>query len=419
MAQYYTDFTETITAVDMTLDLESTLTLDSISERAAYELINIWRSGQIDSSGHPTIVENIDSGNVKAIRIAGGSASNRHFLAWVKAGLYRDVLIEGKIRLNNNSHPKLVLRGSGDGNNETGYTFYVDYAAQKLILRRYLGGNAISFDDANITFNLNTWYHLKAEAVGTTIRCRIWEEGATEPTDWLISYVDSDIIMGYCGISDSTTGPSFHKDLKVVGNPINPDGWKHGWKHPCGHLLPYIDDEVGTTGDKVLRVIYPATGGTRSVYWWTVPEASDEVEIRTRAKLSRVAVDIDLLSIQCMGVMHENGWRLRASSTGGNLKVIEYYQGEFSNKQSYSYSFSADEWLNIRVRHIGSTRKVHIKVWKDNESEPENWSFTSNVGPFAYVGFAGIGSYSTNVVQTYDFFGVGTGGDAAPDTEVI
>lgn len=56
------------------------------------------------------------------------------------------------------------------------------------------------------THNSNTWYWLRLQRTGTTIRMRSWEDGSSEPGTWTLSNSDTDHDSGHVGLHRTSGG---------------------------------------------------------------------------------------------------------------------------------------------------------------------------------------------------------------------
>lgn len=56
-------------------------------------------------------------------------------------------------------------------------------------------------------FTANQWWHIRAQRTGTTIRCRAWLDGSSEPSTWTFSVTDTALPAGRVGLrSFASTG---------------------------------------------------------------------------------------------------------------------------------------------------------------------------------------------------------------------
>jgi hypothetical protein len=74
------------------------------------------------------------------------------------------------------------------------------YNQQRDWIQRRLSNSPDALSDAAHTRTMvDTWWWIRGEAVGTTLRFRIWEDGAEEPTSWTRSTTDSNFASGHIG----------------------------------------------------------------------------------------------------------------------------------------------------------------------------------------------------------------------------
>jgi hypothetical protein len=84
---------------------------------------------------------------------------------------------------------------SGNSAGTTGYIVLVRPTAGNTNIRlsRFSGGaeTVIITADYGSTFLANTWYRVKVYMNGTTMRVRVWKDGDSEPSTWLIDTTDA------------------------------------------------------------------------------------------------------------------------------------------------------------------------------------------------------------------------------------
>lgn len=73
------------------------------------------------------------------------------------------------------------------------------------------------------TFTEGQYYWIKGEVNGTTIRGKVWADGASEPGSWDISITNSQYTNGYCGISGETSNGVF--DDVTITPTKDADSW--------------------------------------------------------------------------------------------------------------------------------------------------------------------------------------------------
>ncbi len=137
-----------------------------------------------------------------------------------------DLLISVKIA-NLDTFPQIVLRGDSGVLGQNGYEFRPGAGSGGSRLARVVGyatsGSGTIFGYAPGSIAANTWYKVRFQAIGTTIRAKIWLATDTEPANWGISATDSTFTAaGPIGIGvggGNATGSTCDFDDAVVSDP--------------------------------------------------------------------------------------------------------------------------------------------------------------------------------------------------------
>lgn len=89
-----------------------------------------------------------------------------------------------------------------------GYFVEVTYASNFVNLRKTVAGTSTQVGAANVakTFTAGTAFWCRLEAIGTTIRWRIWNDGTQEPSVWDDSATDSTFTSGKPVFSSQNNG---------------------------------------------------------------------------------------------------------------------------------------------------------------------------------------------------------------------
>ena len=96
----------------------------------------------------------------------------------------------------------ITARASADGNN---YYVFGIYKATQVRLRRKAGSLATITSATVATIATNTWYWVRLQVIGTTVRGRVWADGASEPSSWDISVIDTSVSSaGAAGVACGT-----------------------------------------------------------------------------------------------------------------------------------------------------------------------------------------------------------------------
>ena len=218
------------------------------------------------------------------------------------------------------------------------------------------------------------------------------------------------IQRGYCGLFDLDTGISYARHFRVVGTPVSPSNWRHGWTRPASQCVPYVTLDG-------LKIWNPEASAARKFLIWGTPQCDDEIEITTRVSSTLIHDGLHFLRIQGNGLQTESGYNVVMNGTTG-LRIFRYRGGEWVTLASILYTIADNEWINFRFYHNRAGKVLRLRVWRDNESEPTDWQIdTTDTDSVLYdaKGFIGVGSFQgNNDTQTYSFIGVGTGGLPAP-----
>lgn len=127
-----------------------------------------------------------------------------------------DIEVLTKVRLGSNTSymgPVICAPGGTGAANSDGY-FANIFNASFFQIREMNNGSDIHLGDVSKSFSLNTWYWIRFQKRGTTLRARAWQDGSAEPGTWDVSVTDSSFGGGYPGFFISVTAP---QDFDVLG----------------------------------------------------------------------------------------------------------------------------------------------------------------------------------------------------------
>ncbi|HEX6913085.1 MAG TPA: hypothetical protein VF142_21930, partial [Longimicrobium sp.] len=103
-----------------------------------------------------------------------------------------------------------AVRVSGTASDERGYAvFFVTVpssGAKAVVLSTWSDGAYVQLGSHATDWQLDEWYAVRLEAVGTTIRARVWPRGQTEPVVWQLSATDLRYPSGRPGVSHHDNG---------------------------------------------------------------------------------------------------------------------------------------------------------------------------------------------------------------------
>jgi len=119
------------------------------------------------------------------------------------------------------AYPRVQLRASSDTNEIPAncYEWVLENNGSQISLRKRVAG-------AESTLSTTVWArnvglnHLRFQCVGTTIRYRVWADGAGEPGTWASSVTDSSHSSGLGSVGVTGNGArTAHYDNITIGTP--------------------------------------------------------------------------------------------------------------------------------------------------------------------------------------------------------
>jgi hypothetical protein len=109
----------------------------------------------------------------------------------------------------------VACRVSGSTGSENAYTLTFRTVAgvgETIRLNKYVSGAVTALGNFTFSWTSATQYYLRLQAIGSTIRGKVWTPGTAEPSTWGIEVTDTDITgAGYAGLfaAHSTGDPAF------------------------------------------------------------------------------------------------------------------------------------------------------------------------------------------------------------------
>lgn len=125
--------------------------------------------------------------------------STHRTIVYYKDATFTDCEVLMKVRRNEsgtvaNNEFRIYLRANGDtyGTSENSYHF--DFSNGNIILSKYVAGSSSGINTSTgLTFANNTFYWVRFEVTGTTVRFKVWTGAkGDEPGSWDVSETDSD-----------------------------------------------------------------------------------------------------------------------------------------------------------------------------------------------------------------------------------
>jgi len=208
----------------------------------------------------------------------------------------------------------------------------------------------------------------------------------------------------------------FFRDFSQYTLAEAPSDWTKRWVFTA-------ETEIETGGDFGTNLLrYKAVSGVRQAFTLNAMDDAagrDDVEVLTRVKSSGFGTSSWLLLLGGSGDADAEtglGLTYNVNSSPSRLQLNIYNAGALSNPSTHHYptTLSSNVWYWVRIRVTGDA--VWYKLWAGDYEEEPGWLVANAVmtaGAMA-VGYAGVGVGSSTATHRYDYYAVGTGGDAAP-----
>lgn len=191
------------------------------------------------------------------------------------------------------------------------------------------------------------------------------------------------------------------EDGDVGGLPAD---WSMQWRDSDWELL---DDP------RRLKHEVDSSGGRRALFWDKVGEVHGDVEIAGLVRPSGSGTTMFQMHLHASGEKAaENSYYIDLR-TNGSLRINRNLGGNFKTRETAQVPFDIKEnaWYQVVFKRDGDMLKG--KVWPYGEDEPADWTVTVE-DPLTDSGSVGVGHVTSDRINEWAHFGVGTGGEEAP-----
>ncbi|HVH11630.1 MAG TPA: hypothetical protein VM759_01190, partial [Longimicrobium sp.] len=374
---------------------------------------------------------------------ATGQSRNRWGLAWDGLGDRSDqeVLTDFRIRSLGGGTSVYYLgaaavRMSGTAVNEGGYAVYFvtvpSTGAQSIVLSTWTGGAYVQLGSQDMAWTLDTWYSVRLQAVGTTIRARVWPRGETEPETWQLSATDSRYVSGRPGVShhDNSTVQWDDWQVRMMSPPPPPpppppaatfttqfaelDAWAppSGWTEtdgPDDSEWTVVADLSAQDG-RTLRNVATATG-RHVLRLDAAPGTVADQEILVKLRMADGDSRGPGVTLRhTMNGAAATAYVAYLRPDGDLLEINRFLNGSWGFVANAPFTNSPGTWYWLRFRVTGT--QLQARAWVDGDLEPTEWTITASDGT-VFVGSAGLYTYEPNTVD-YDLVTYAPDGDTAP-----
>ena len=196
-------------------------------------------------------------------------------------------------------------------------------------------------------------------------------------------------------------------------------GWTH--QHPLGAFsdlrLTVITEEGGTEGGKFALIDDTGFGNAAHLVSMNGPgsiAAETETEVLFRFRIAAALSGSTTLGKFRSEVPPGNHYTLQADASGN--VVLWYYVGTSPSTTvgaSVTKGLVADTWYWARV-YVTTAGAWSWRVWSGAVGDEGAWDVSAASNATQNSGYVGIGMLASTQILHYDWFSVGTAGDAAP-----
>lgn len=326
-----------------------------------------------------------------------------------------------------------AVRMGGTALDERGYAvFFVTVpssGAKAVVLSTWSGGAYVQLGSHTTDWQLDQWYAVRLEAVGTTIRARFWPRGTAEPATWQLSATDARYPSGRPGVSHHDNGTvqwDTWQARAAAGPPPPPvtvttfaafvggQAWKapSGWAETSApeNSSWIVAADLSFPDGRALRNVNTVTGRhiLRPI------QVADTVRDQEALVKLRMA-DLDdrgpgLVLRHTMGGAGATGYVAYFRPGLDRVEINRFLNGAWMFVASAPFPNDPGAWYWMRFRAEGTS--LLLRTWADGQPEPAGWTVTA-ADTGIPAGTVGLYTYEPNTVD-YDLGAFASGGLTAP-----
>jgi hypothetical protein len=326
-----------------------------------------------------------------------------------------------------------AVRVSGTASDERGYAlFFVvvpSTGAKAVVLSTWSAGAYVQLGSYTYDWQLDAWYAVRLEAVGTTIRARVWPRGTAEPATWQLSATDSRYPAGRPGVSHHDNGtvqwdvwraqvssvlPPPPQTLVTFTAFVGGQAWiaPSGWAQTSGaeNSSWIIAADLSFNDGRAMRNVNTTTA--RHILRATgLPDTLREQEALIKLRMG----DSDdrgpgVALRHTMGTSGATAYVAYFRPGLDQVEINRFLNGGWMFVASAPFPNDPGAWYWMRFRAQGTT--LMLRVWADGQPEPATWTVTATE-PGIAAGSAGLYTYEPNTVD-FDLGSFASGGITAP-----
>ena len=374
---------------------------------------------------------------------ATGQSRNRWGLAFEGFGATQDQRVYTEFRVRSLGGGASIyymgaaaVRMNGDGADEQGYAvFFVavpSTGAKAVVLATWTGGAYIQLGSIPVDWSYDTWYCVRLEAVGTTVRARVWERWTLEPPEWQLSAVDSRWLSGRPGVSHHDNGVvqwDVWEASTVPAPPAPPPApppattlsftftggaaWTlPGWTEtssPASSAWTVAADLTYPDG-RALRNVNTATG-RHILRLDAVPDTVHDQEVLVKLRMAADNGRGPGVALRhTMNGPSETAYVAYLRPAVNQVEIDRFMSGSWAFVAAAPFPNDPGAWYWLRFRAVGT--QLMVRVWPDGTPEPAAWTATATDTGIG-AGSVGAYAYEPNTVD-YDLFTYASAGGTAP-----
>lgn len=326
-----------------------------------------------------------------------------------------------------------AVRMSGTESDERGYAVYFVTApssgAKAVVLSTWSGGAYVQLGSHTTDWQLDQWYAVRLEAVGSTIRARFWPRGTAEPATWQLSAADTRYPAGRPGVShhDNGTVQWDTWEARAAATPLPPPvafttftAFLGGvvWAAPAGwsqtsapeNSAWMVAADLSFNDGRALRNVNTATG-RHILRPMGIPDTIRDQEALIKLRMA----DLDdrgpgVVLRHSMGGSGATGYVAYFRPGLDRVEINRFLNGVWMYVGSAPFPNDPGAWYWMRFRAEGTA--LLLRAWADGQPEPAGWMVTS-ADTGIPSGAVGLYTYEPNTVD-YDLGSFASGGLTAP-----
>lgn len=411
-------------------------------------------NGDVGTNTHATITNNVGS-------FAYTGTLNTGYYGLLGASLSGnvDVLAESSFVNTGSGVFKVVADASSNSAFPLagGYEARLSTSGNSFNLYRDAGGAGdVSLGSTSFTVAANTHYWVRLDVNNGTVAARVWQDGAAEPTTWMLSASDSTYTSGYPGVAlewKSSTGASTlsveNFAASQSGNatpasapstitPSNSNVVEDSFARPDQALYGTTSNgdniaNVAWTGSVATDTAHASISGNEGTYTYNgitntpvygyLGSVSASGPADVLAQFEFVATGQDIAHLLAFASADGNNhYDLKLNTSTNRVAIYKVVGGTSTNLGSFvptftTYAANTAYDARLDITGTGASQKVQGKVWIDGTTEPSSWLFSISDSALS-SGIFGVGySWSaapsgTGEIDTTNI-GAATGGTLA------